>query len=236
MIRCQLKRAHHEEQVFCITFTMAQSWTSLFMHNSTSNYTLKSWNHLTAPESLLESGRGYYNCWQWGKVIAWKWATTQCCVQNVFFFLSQAPALEFALCSITRVCNLLRSDCSFAISALFVLTSITAWLWRLQKYLQLPTAVVSGTTGWMTKTCFLLGFHFPACLLQLLCFIWFDDGVLFLVCLWLRYSKDSLECVTVILSFLSISTFDLFPVQCRVDEKLDFNLLQSVWESDGCTF
>lgn len=159
------------------------------------------------------------------------------CSECFFFFSpSRAPALEFALCGITRVCNLLRSDCSFAISALFVLTSITAWLWRLQEYLQHPTAVVSGTTGWMTKTCFLLGFHFPACLLQLLCFIWFDDGVLFLVCLWLRYSKDSLECVTVILSFLSISTFDLFPVHCRVDEKLDFNLLQFAWESDGCIF
>lgn len=114
---------------------------------------------------------GYYNCWQPGKVIAWKWATTRCCALNVFFFSPpNAPSWEFALCSITRVCNLLRCDCSHAISALFVLTSITAWLWRLQEYLQHPTAVVSGTTGWMTKNMFSLWISLPCLPLVIIMF------------------------------------------------------------------
>ena len=54
MIRCQLKKAHHEVQVLHNTLTCLKELDLFIMHASTSNYILKSWNYLTAPKSLLE--------------------------------------------------------------------------------------------------------------------------------------------------------------------------------------
>lgn len=91
------------------------------MHASISNYILKSWNYLTAPKTLLDTVEVIKtgNCLKMSDDV-------QLCLECFFKkFFPSASSLAFALCGITRVCNLLRSDCSLAISALFVLTSIT---------------------------------------------------------------------------------------------------------------
>lgn len=80
----------------------------------------------------------------------------------VLFFLSLL-SLAFALCDAARVCNLLRLDCSLAISALFVLPSIRPWLWRLQEDLHSSSnSCCLWNYRWNDKTCFLTAFHFSA--------------------------------------------------------------------------
>lgn len=60
MIRCQVKKAQHEVQVFATLLTLKQrAGLFLFAHAYTSNYILKSRNDLTVSKSLAEVVDGF---------------------------------------------------------------------------------------------------------------------------------------------------------------------------------